>query len=196
MLGPATDWERQRQKRINIVEVPKQSMQPFPPGRIPPGLLPPGTLLMQQQVDNLAKAAASACPAPKRTRDPDSDWERQRQKRINILEVLKSRTAYQAFNSERPRESRDATEPMTPDPTDFPCSKRRWERRFQTFKSRVNEWYGERYGAPEEEKTGAGSSTDGPQEQFHCDDPRHYALSVCCPYAGLRCSCNTNSVSE
>jgi hypothetical protein len=145
-----------------------------------------------QQVDNSAEAVAPACPALKglkRTRDPDpdSDWERQRQKRINILEVLKSRTAYQAFNSERPRESRGATEPMTPDPTD-PCSKRRWETRFHTFKSRVNEWYAERYGAAEEEQTGAGSSKDGPQE-IHCDDPRHYALSVCCQYAGLWCSC-------
>ena len=39
-------------------------------------------------------------------------------------------------------------EPMTPDPMD-PCSKRRWEIRFRTFKSRVNEWCAERYGEPE-----------------------------------------------
>ena len=125
---------------------------------------------------------------------PDvSDWERQMQKRTNILEVLKSKPAYQAYNSERPRESRDATEPVTPDPMD-PCSKRRWEVRFHTFKSRVNEWYAENYGDPQEEQTDAGCSRDGgPQTQeFHCDDPRHYALSVCCPYAGLKCSCNCN----
>lgn len=123
--------------------------------------------------------------------DTVSDWERQRQKRIDILDVLKSKPAYQAFNSERPREARNRFfEPMTPDPCE-PQSKRRWETRFHAFKSRANEWYAEfrrttrsREGQ-EEEQTG---SRKDPQE-FHCDDPRHYALSVCCQYAGLWCSC-------
>ena len=132
---------------------------------------------------------------------PLSDWERQLGKRINILAVLKSTPVYQAFNSARPRESRNILEPMTPDPYEVQ-SKRRWEKRFHTFKSRVNEWYAEKFpfGVPlvhpqQEEQTGAGSSKDG-LEEFRCDDPRHYALSVCCPHAGLYCSCQGASLHQ
>lgn len=128
---------------------------------------------------------------------PVSDWERQMQKRIDILAVLKCTPAYQAFNKERPREERNKhLEPMTPDPME-PSSKRNWEKRFRTFKSRVNEWHDEfrrttrSPEAEKEEQTGS-SKWQGPQE-FRCDDPRHYALSVCCPHAGLHCSCQESS---
>jgi hypothetical protein len=131
---------------------------------------------------------------------PVSDWERQQWKRMNILANLKSKPAYQAFNNARPRESRNRfLEPMTPDPCEVQ-SKRRWEKKFHAFKSRVNEWYGETFGVPfvhpqQEEQTGAASSKAGP-DVFRCDDPRHYALSVCCPHAGLHCSCQGAAYSS
>ena len=174
-------------KKVETGPPPKPPLlkQPLPPGLVRRGPVSAGAQAQGAPGPEVAKDAAVMW-----LKGPVSDWERQRQKRIRILELLKTKPAYQAFNSEWPRESRDGIrQPLTPDPTE-PCSKRRWETRFQTFKSRMNDWFADRY--PEEEQTGAGSSTDALQEA-HCDDPRHYALSVCCPHAGLRCSCQDRS---
>jgi hypothetical protein len=65
-----------------------------------------------------------------------------------------------------------------------PCSKRRWQTRFSNFKSRVNAWYDERYGAAKPEV-----EVESQDAGAVCADPRHYALTVCCPYADLYCSC-------
>ena len=63
-----------------------------------------------------------------------------------------------------------------------PCSKRRWQTRFSNFKSRVNAWYDERHPAAKPE-------VEVESQDAVCSDPRHYALTVCCPYADLYCSC-------
>ena len=119
--------------------------------------------------------------------DEDS-WTRQSRKRCNVLQVYKSQAAYLAFNAERPREGRNpACEPMSPDPME-PCSKRRWLTRFSNFKSSVNAWYDERHPAAKPEVE-VESQDAGPVAGAVCTDPRHYALTVCCPCADLYCSC-------
>ena len=51
-------------------------------------------------------------------------WEKQRQRRIDILNLFKTKPEYQAFSAVRSSRPSEVRSPKTPDPTD-PCSKRR-----------------------------------------------------------------------
>ena len=116
-----------------------------------------------------------------------SDWERQRQKRIDIVELFKSKPEYQAFSAARSSRPNDVWSPKTPDPTD-PCSKSRWETRFGSWKSLVNEWAHDRSERSAADRSDADTS-ERSVRNTPCQDPRHYALTVCCPFAMLYCSC-------
>ena len=117
----------------------------------------------------------------------ETDWDRQRRKRVGIMEVLRRLPAYEMLERARLMEI-DAPVPPhlmnDPDPCE-PCSKRRWETRFHTFKSQLHEWFDDQglQGLADAQQSVV------PENRVICTDPRHYALSVVCPLAGVYCSC-------
>ena len=120
-------------------------------------------------------------------RENETDWDRQRRKRVGIMEVLRRLPAYEMLERARLAEI-DTPVPLhlmnDPDPCE-PCSKRRWEIRFRSFKSQLHEWFDDHgFQGPADAQQSV-----VPENPVTCMDPRHYALSVVCPLAGIYCSC-------